>query len=736
MWQLSRTALKPMRLISSNLLKIVMADRDDSVPDPASERPGIPQFTARDLHELMENELSEGSCGTVYSLKGFPGLAVKEIRIDGQNSNVTRAIGFEIAVLIKLSHPNIIKYHQVIEDGDLVYVIMDRYSGSLDRFITRCIRAHEPIPVEKLLSILEQIISALVYLHSAHGVDANGDLYQGVVHRDLKPANILVSEDGNRIVLADFELCKNALRNGSTVAGTLAYMAPETLINGMTSQASDVWALGIIIYELAVLKKPLFWQGRDPKDVFVPGWKPDLSAVTSDFIRETLEKIFVLDPGERPTAKDLANLFMSSSIVITGLHSQVHILTNKCSSLEAALSDASAKIASLEGELKAKSTKIETLEKQYKNLSKIVEQHQKQFAKVNENLGQELAQKPRASTNSSNIKLIKLNRAHRGATTQQYSFIPVQDSSWTPLMCAAFTGDIEAAKKHLVDTDKKNSDGDTALMIAAKAGHADIVELLDPTDEKRVTALMRAVIERNTEMVELLAPLQKELKDKDGNTALMLSAMEGRADVVELLDPTDEDGVTALMRAAERNDVEAVRALIPLQAGQRTSGKVRVKDCEVSNQTALMRAASSGHAGVVELLVEHESGMQDSEGWTALMRAAESNHSDCASLLVDKEARKQNKYGSTALIYAAYNDNADCIKILLRDEAHMYDNKGWSALAYAARNNNVESARLLAKKEKALRTTREWDGFPSGSTALNIAMQQGHNEIVDILLNY
>ena len=713
-----------------------MAGRDDPVPDPASERPGIPQFTARDLHELMENELSEGSYGTVYSLRGFPGLAVKEIRLDGLDQRSIDAAKLELATLPALSHPGILRYHQVIEDGDFIYIIMDRYSGSLERFITRYIRAHEPIPVEKLLSILEQIISALVYLHSAHGVDANGDLYQGVVHRDLKPANILVSEDGSRVVLADFGLCKNALRNGSTVAGTLAYMAPETLINGMTSQASDVWALGIIIYELAVLKKPLFWQGQDPKDVFVPGWKPDLSAVTSDFIRETLEKIFVLDPEERPTARDLANLFMSSSIVITGLHSQVHILTNKCSSLETALSDASAKITSLEEDLKGKSTKIETLEKQYKNLSKIVEQHQKQFAKANEDLRQELAQEPRGSANSSNIKLIKLSQARKGATSQQYSFIPVQDSSWTPLMCAAFNGDIEAAKRHLVDKNKRNSDDETALMIAARARHADIVELLDPTDRNGVTALMRAVIERNTEMVKLLAPLQKEMKDKDENTALILATRAKHGDIVELVDPTDDKGVTALMRAAERNDVEAVKLLIPLQAGQRTSGKIRVKDCEVSNQTALMRAASSGHTGIVELLVEHESGIQDSEGWTALMRAAENNHSDCASFLVDKEARKQNKYGSTALIYAAYNNNADCVKILLRDEAHMYDNKGWYALAYAARNNNVESARLLAKKEKTLRTTREWDGFPSGSTALNIAMQQGHNEIVPILLNY
>ncbi|ESU42141.1 Ankyrin repeat protein [Giardia duodenalis] len=368
-------------------------------------------------------------------------------------------------------------------------------------------------------------------------------------------------------------------------------MAPETLTNGMTSHASDVWALGIIIYELAALKKPLFWRGQDPKDVFVPGWKPDLSAITSDFIRETLEK-------------------------------------------------------------------------QYKNLSKIVEQHQKQFAKVNEDLKQQLAQEPKAIPNSSNIKLIKLNQAHRGATTQQYSFIPVQDSSWTPLMCAAFNGDIETTKRHLVDTDKKNSDGDTALMIAAKAGRADVVELLDSTDKNGVTAFMRAVIERNTEMVKLLAPLQKEMKDKDGNTALILATRAEHGDIVELVDPTDNKGITALMRAAERNNAEAVRVLIPLQKG-RTAGYVRINGWVIFHGTALMRAVARGHIKVVELLVEHESGMQDSEGWTAPMRAAENNHSDCVSLLVDKEARKQNKYGSTALNIAMQQGHNEIVAILL-----------------------------------------------------------------------
>ena len=82
-------------------------------------------------------------------------------------------------------------------------------------------------------------------------------------------------------------------------------MAPETLLEGKATPASDIWSLGVIIYELAALKRPNFLEGKEPKDVFINGWKPDLSAVEDDSIRIILEKIFVLDPAKRPAARSL-----------------------------------------------------------------------------------------------------------------------------------------------------------------------------------------------------------------------------------------------------------------------------------------------------------------------------------------------------------------------------------------------------------------------------------------------
>ena len=123
----------------------------------------------------------------------------------------------------------------MIVDDSFAYVVTDRYHDTLGSVIISHMRTREPVPKELLLSILRQITSALAYLHSAHGVDTNGGPYQGIVHRDLKPDNILISEGGSRLALADFGLCKDALRSGATLAGTKPYMAPETLLYNSTS---------------------------------------------------------------------------------------------------------------------------------------------------------------------------------------------------------------------------------------------------------------------------------------------------------------------------------------------------------------------------------------------------------------------------------------------------------------------------------------------------------------------
>ena len=322
-----------------------------------------PTFGASELLGLMEHRLGGGAFGTVYSLRGHPSLAAKEVRLDGLGESALQSLRFELATLTTFAHPGILRYHQIIEneDGDLIHIVMDRHDTSLGALIMKHRRQREPVSAETIIALVGQITGALACLHSARGTGANGDPYQGIVHRDLKPANILVSEDGNRVVLADFGLCRSAMTSGTTRAGSPAYMAPETLLEGKATPASDIWSLGVIIYELATLKRPDFLGDKEPKDVFINGWKPDLSAVEDDSMRIILKKIFVLDPVKWPTARSLQKLLNPSV-------SSMGMLKLRIASLEDALGAAGARtgalgeaIAALKGRIDAQSAEIASL---------------------------------------------------------------------------------------------------------------------------------------------------------------------------------------------------------------------------------------------------------------------------------------------------------------------------------------------------------------------------------------
>ncbi|EFO64444.1 Kinase, NEK [Giardia lamblia P15] len=272
-----------------------------------------PALALDELHQREGEWLGRGSFGTVRAIEGCPRLTAKEIRTEGQSEKVTQITEFEPATASGFSHPGVARYHQALRDARSTFVVMDRCDGCLEQMVTERARANSPIPASTVLSIMEQIAAALAYLHDPIEVDANGRPLPGVVHRNLEPANVLISGDGGHVVLADPGLCKDGLHDGSTFVRTEAYITPETHLRGETSSASDIWALGAIAYELSTLKRPDFLRGQHPRDVFVDGWRPDLTAVEDDPVRSLLKKVFILDLSQRPTAKELTGLLRATS---------------------------------------------------------------------------------------------------------------------------------------------------------------------------------------------------------------------------------------------------------------------------------------------------------------------------------------------------------------------------------------------------------------------------------------
>lgn len=162
-----------------------------------------------------------------------------------QDSSKRQAIKNEINILNNLDHPGIIKFYQKIEDLDKVYLIME-YGGSsnLKDFL---LKQKEPLSMPEVKIIFKKILEAVRYMHS-----------KNVVHRDLKLHNIVLNSIFCPKVV-DFGFAKYGVSTHTQDrCGTPNYMSPEMVINSKKCEPihSDMWALGIILYYLAVGTHP------------------------------------------------------------------------------------------------------------------------------------------------------------------------------------------------------------------------------------------------------------------------------------------------------------------------------------------------------------------------------------------------------------------------------------------------------------------------------------------------
>ena len=205
----------------------------------------------------------------------------------------------EAQVLASLNHPGIAAIYGVEEQDNTRALVLELVEGPTlaDRI------SKGAIPIDEALQIAKQIAEALEAAHEA-----------GVIHRDLKPANIKVREDGTVKVL-DFGLAKRLsseeLTEASTltqlsmtepgaVAGTLAYMAPELLRGEPATEQSDIWALGIVLYELAAGERPFRGQtGFELVSAILTQPLPPLPPTVSRELRMVIERCVAKEPGGR-----------------------------------------------------------------------------------------------------------------------------------------------------------------------------------------------------------------------------------------------------------------------------------------------------------------------------------------------------------------------------------------------------------------------------------------------------
>jgi len=202
-------------------------------------------------YELVR-ELGRGAMGVVYEgWDPFIGrrVAIKTARLEllqsgGLGDEVLERFLREARAAGKLNHPNIVTIYDADQQGDTFYIAMEFVEGG---DLRRLINARTRLSVEDVVHIGKQICEALQAAHE-----------QGIVHRDIKPANILLA-GGYHVKVADFGIARVAdsnLTQDGAVIGTPHYMSPEQFLGQRVDARSDLFSIGIILYELLTGEKP------------------------------------------------------------------------------------------------------------------------------------------------------------------------------------------------------------------------------------------------------------------------------------------------------------------------------------------------------------------------------------------------------------------------------------------------------------------------------------------------
>jgi len=197
----------------------------------------------------VEARVARGGMATVYRaldirLDRVVALKVMHQLYADDDQFVTRFIR-EAKSAAKLSHPNVVSVFDQGDDHGVVFLAMEYVHG---RTLRDLLRERTRLLPQEALSILEPVLSALSAAHIA-----------GLVHRDVKPENVLLADDG-RVKVADFGLARAAANmeatSATTLIGTVAYLAPEQVIRGIADPRSDVYAAGIMLFEMLTGRPP------------------------------------------------------------------------------------------------------------------------------------------------------------------------------------------------------------------------------------------------------------------------------------------------------------------------------------------------------------------------------------------------------------------------------------------------------------------------------------------------